>query len=92
MKSRLGGFLTLLMYLVILMYALIKFQIFISRQNPNMSVYYQTNQEARDHVMNLNKRNFRIAVSIEDYYGIKKLKDDPKYVKWIFRIYGKKDN
>ena len=42
--------------------------------------------------MNLNERKFRVAVSIEDYYGVIKLKDDPKYVKWIFRIYGKKNN
>ena len=34
---------------------------------------------------------FRIAVSIEDYFEPKKLKNDPKYVKWLFRIYGKKD-
>ena len=39
--------------------------------------------------INLSERNFRIAVTIEDYFAPKKLKNDERYVKWIFRLYGK---
>ena len=32
-----------------------------------------------------------MAVAIEDYNSPKKLKDDPRYVKWMFRLYGKRN-
>ena len=41
-------------------------------------------------MLNLNEKKFRLAISIEDYHGVKKLKNDPKYVKWLFREYGKR--
>ena len=42
-------------------------------------------------MLNLNEKKFRFAISIEDYHGIKKLKNDPEYVKWLFREYGKRN-
>ena len=42
-------------------------------------------------MLNMNEANFRIAVTIEDYYSPRELKIDPKYVKWIFRMYGKRN-
>ena len=32
-----------------------------------------------------------MAVNVEDYHKPYELKDDPKYVKWIFRMYGMRD-
>ena len=43
-------------------------------------------------VLNLSERKFRIAFAVEDYNQPIKLKNDPSYVKWVFRLYGKKDN
>ena len=42
-------------------------------------------------MLNLNEKKFRFAISIEDYHGTKKLKNDPEYVKWLFREYGKRN-
>ena len=43
-----------------------------------------------DDVLNLNERKVRMAFMIEGFRS-KDLKIDPRYVKWIFRQYGKKD-
>ena len=42
-------------------------------------------------MLNLNERNFRIAFSFEEKKA-KKLKDDPSFVRWIFRVKGFKEN
>ena len=55
-----------------------------------MSAYFKDDAHAHDFKFNLKEKNFRLAVSIEDYFAPRRLKDDPKYVKWIFRLYGKK--
>ena len=39
----------------------------------------------------MNERDFRIAFSFEGYLD-EVLKVDPRYVKWIFRIWGAKNN
>ena len=41
--------------------------------------------------MDLKEEGFRIAFSIEDYYAPRKLKNDPKFTKWLIRAYGMKD-
>ena len=55
-----------------------------------MSSYFKENAHDNDFRFNLNKNNFRIAVSVEDYYPPKQRKNDPEYVKWMFRIVGKR--
>ena len=57
-----------------------------------MSNYFLEDAHASEYMLNLNDRKFRLAVTIEDYYSPRQLKVDPKYVKWIFRIYGKRNN
>ena len=43
-----------------------------------------------DDVVNLNKINFRIAFTVEGYLDQKR-KDDPRFVKYLIRVYGKKE-
>ena len=40
--------------------------------------------------MNLNKVNFRFAISFEDY-RTEESKFDPRYVQWLFRLHNAKD-
>ena len=56
-----------------------------------MSNYFLEDAHPDNFMLNLNDSKFRIAVTIEDYYSPRELKTDPKYVKWIFRKYGKRD-
>ena len=72
------------------MYATIRFEHLISRYNPNINDYYVDIEEGRN--ANLNDLNFRIAFNVEDFQAPHQLKDDEKYVRWVFRLYGKKDN
>ena len=41
-------------------------------------------------VTNLNERNFRFALTIESYYEPVLQKNDSRYVKYIFQIFGKR--
>ena len=50
-------------------------------------MYYEEQETSIDNQLNLNDRNFRIAFSFEEKKA-KKLKNDPRYVRWIFRIKG----
>ena len=75
---------------VVLMYSIIRFEHMISKYNPEINDYYidiTKGQEA-----NLNEINYRIAFTIEDYYAPRQIKDDERYVKWVFRVFGKKDS
>ena len=92
MQTRLGGVVTIIIYTYVLMYASLKFSYFISRNKPTMFSYLKDNDYSlKGEDINLGYRNFRIAVTIEDFFPPKKLKNDERYVKWIFRLYGKTD-
>ena len=41
--------------------------------------------------LNLNEKNFRIAFTVESYLSPKKQKRDPRFVKYLFRLYGKRN-
>ena len=81
-----GGVITMLITIVVLAYAAVKFEHLTSRYSPNMSSYLTDIGENEN--MNLTQRNFRIAFSIENYNSDKFLKNDTDYVRWLFRIYG----
>ena len=95
MQSRLGGFVTVIIYLCVLMYASLKFSYFITRNNPNMFSYIKDeNQLVDGEEINLSERNFRIAFTIEDFGetdALIKQKNDEKYVKWLVRLVGKRE-
>ena len=62
----------------------------ISKYNPNINDYYVDIEQGQD--ANLNEYNFRVAFSVEDYLAPRRLKNDEKYVRWVFKRFGKKDN
>ena len=39
----------------------------------------------------MNEFNYRMAVTIEDFYAPHEFKINEEYVKWVFRLRGKKD-
>ena len=41
-------------------------------------------------ITNLNEKNFRFALTIESYQEPIMMKNDAKYVKYIFQFYGKR--
>ena len=87
-QTRIGGVTTILICTVVLMYAGLKFSHLMDKHNPVMSSYYKEDYYANGEAVNLSERNFRMAVSVENLYGSFKLKDDERYVKWLFRLVG----
>lgn len=79
---------TLLLGLVVTMFAVVKFGHLVSRFNPNMSSYTEENHA--DLKLDLKEKAFQVAFSVEDYFKPKRLKDDPAYIKWLFRLWGKR--
>ena len=82
--------LTILIATTVLLYALVRFEHMMSKHNPNINDYYVDVKQG--HEADLNDINFRIAFTVEDYQSPHRLKDDERFVRWVFRLYGKKDN
>ena len=90
MRTQIGGICTVLVAITIIMYTTIKFVHLLTKYNPNINDYFVDKEIGT--VANLNEQNVRIAFNVEDYYAPWHFKNDENYVKWIFRMYGKKDN
>ena len=56
-----------------------------------MNSFYKENFYEIGEGIDSKERNLKIAFTIEDTYGVKKQKSDPKYVKWIVRLEGWRD-
>ena len=56
-----------------------------------MNSYYKENYYESGEGIDLIERNVKIAFTIEDTYGVKKQKNDPRYVKWIAMLYEQRD-
>ena len=84
-----GGVFSIALYMVVFMYTTIKCSHLLTKHNPNISTYFK-DDEIRDSAVNLNEKKFRFAFTIENVYGKYEQKNDPRYVKYIFRKYGKR--
>ena len=57
-----------------------------------MFTYYKDNTYSlNNEKINLGARNFKMAVTIEDYFPPIAQKNDLRFVKWIFRMVEKRD-
>ena len=83
-----GGFFTLILFMIIFSYGTLKFSDLISKPNPIINSYYAEN-EMSGIPLNLNKRNYRFAFTVESYLDPIQQKNDPRYVKYIVREYGR---
>ena len=74
------------------MYASLKFSHLIDKHNPATNSFYKENYYEGGEGIDLEAYNVKLAFTIEDTYGDRKQKNDPRYVKWIFKISGYKDD
>ena len=82
-QTRVGGVFTILAFLIVLMYAILKFSHLMTRHKPTMFSYLKDNDYSLNgEEVNLSERKFRIAVTIEDFFAPIKHKTTHKYVKW----------
>ena len=86
-QTRVGGVATILLVIIVFMYAALKFSYLITRHKPEMFTYFKDNTYSlNNEQLNLGARNFRIAVTIEDYFPPIAQKNDLRFVKWMFRM------
>ena len=89
--TKTGGCLSLVVMVVFLTYGLLKFMQMMDKHNPFISEMTEKNIFDYKTRLNLNEINFKMAFSVEGYLD-NQVRDDHRYVKYIVRIYGIKNN
>ena len=89
--TMLGGLCTLVVFFVMILYTSLKVLHLQGKENPNISTFVRENALTSEYQFEPLKNDFRIAFSVEGFRD-KQLKNDPRYVKWIVRLYGKRDD
>ena len=77
--------------MVWLTYAVLKLSHMLSKQNPMISEILERNFFDYKTKLDLTQIDFKMAFGVEGYLD-SELRDDPRYVKYIVRIYGKKND
>ena len=87
-SSGFGGLITVILLTVCCLYASIKLNMLVSRQNPNVSTFREEFVLTSDDKLNLKEAGMRFAWTFEGY-DYKELKNDPRYVKQLVRMSGR---
>ena len=87
-KTLVGGVATLCVFLLTLAYASLKMVYLSSRRNPTVNDSKIDGYFPSSETVNLNEIGWRMAFSIENMETRKQIRD-PRYVKWIVRLYKK---
>ena len=85
-----GGFFTLILLMTIFSYSILKFSNLITKPNPIINSYYEENGMSGVKV-NLNERNYRLAFTVESFRSPILQRNDPRYVKYLVREYGRRN-
>ena len=85
-----GAIISLFIFYLLMLYGAHKLKHLISRYNPNVSSYIVPNFFDSTDMMNLKENGIRFAFGVEGFID-KQIKNDPRYVKILTRIWGKKD-
>ena len=80
-----GTITTFTLMAILLLYAIIKFQMLIYFQNPQIGQAVLKTYFDIDYKVNLTDLGFKIAFGVNDYKNGSVL-DDPNYVQWIVRL------
>ena len=79
------------MILVILLsYGTLKIFHLVTKHNANVTIVEDLDVFDFTETLNLNEINFRFAFSVVGYHS-REIKNDPRYVKYLVRIFGKKE-
>ena len=90
-RTKTGGCLSLMFMAIFLAYGAVKFGQMMSKHNPFISEITEINFFDIETKLDLNEIKFRMAFSVEGFLD-KEIKDDPRYVKYIVRMVGKRNN
>ena len=90
-KTELGAFCSIVITIIMLGYALLKFVQLLERKNPNISIYQDEISFGEENPLNLNALNFKAAFrfdSVDPETEEVVSLDDPNFVKLIVKIVG----
>ena len=88
--TKMGGLLSFSIFVITMIYATIKLIQLFDRHNPNVTQFLERNVYDYREKLDLNEANFRIAFTVEGYLD-RMMKNDPQYVKYLVRFYGRKN-
>ena len=88
--TKTGGVLSLCVIMTCLSYGAVKLTHVINKHNPFISEITEKNFYGNDYKLDLNAIKFKQAFTIEGFQD-REIKDDPRYIKLISRMYGFKD-
>ena len=89
-KTVLGGLFSLFVIIILVFYGSLKFSQMVTRAQPQVNDTILPSHLENSETLNLNEINFKFAFTINNFQtGV--TKDDPHYVKWIARLWIKKD-
>ena len=85
-KSVPGVIVSSLLILIMLAYAVTKFDGLITRQDPQITVTEMKQFYDSTQVINFRKTEFKVAFAVESYDDSRTGKDDPNYVRWVVQL------
>ena len=85
-----GGIVTSIIVIIMLTYGIIKMIQLFSHHNPNVTEHIEKTVFDSSERLDLNEIAFQLAFSVVGYHS-RELKNDPRYVKYLVRIFGRKD-
>ena len=85
-----GGVITSIVFIVGLAFAVQKFLTLMEKKDVLVTSHWKFGAMEGNEMVNLNEIGFRVAFTMENYLT-KEPKNDPRYVKWIVRMYKKTD-
>ena len=85
-----GGIFSFAIVMVMMLYGAIKLVQLLSKTNPNISSYVEQNYFDSSEVIDMKDKKIRFAFGMEGFLD-KELKNDPRYVKNLVRMWGKKE-
>ena len=88
--TKTGGVLSLFVLMTWLSYGIVKLAQLYKKHNPFISEIKEKNFYDADEKLDLNAIKFKQAFTFEGFQD-REIKDDPRYVKFISRMYGFKD-
>lgn len=89
-RTKTGGIVTCIIMIILLAYGSFKLMQVFDPERPQVTYYTEKVAFDSEVKRDLNKINFKFAVSVENYFT-RELRDSERYLKYFFRIFGMKN-
>ena len=84
-KTATGGFLSLVLYVLVFLFAIMKIQHLFSKKNPAITTFTDPNAFGQEEKFNTGIDGFQLAVAVEHYS--EGVRVDPRYLQFVARLF-----